>query len=236
MIKAILFDLDGTLLPMDQDVFIQAYLGGMAKKMAPYGYDPSLLAKTVWKGTAAMVQNSGEKSNETVFWNVFCGVFGEKALADQPIFEDFYRNEFQLVQNACGYDPRSSQCIHEIHDMGYQTILATNPLFPALATHSRIRWAGLTPEDFALVTTYENSFHCKPNPAYYQDILEMMNLKPEECLMVGNDATEDMVAQKLGIRVFLLTDCLINKEKTDINQWPHGSFPELINYIQELKA
>jgi len=235
MIKAILFDLDGTLLPMVQEEFVNAYLSGMAKKMAPYGYDPSLLAKTVWKGTAAMVQNNGSVSNETVFWDVFCGVFGEKALEDQPIFEDFYRKEFQQVQKACGFDPRSVKCIHEIHEMGYYTILATNPLFPALATHSRVRWAGLVPEDFALITTYENSCHCKPNPAYYQDILDTMNLKPEECLMVGNDTSEDMIAQKLGIHVFLLTDCLINKDNADITQWPHGSFPELMNYIRELK-
>lgn len=236
MIKAILFDLDGTLLPMDQDVFINAYLGGMAKKMAPYGYDPGLLAKTVWKGTAAMVGNTGEESNETVFWQVFCSVFGEKALEDQPIFEDFYRNEFQQVQKSCGFDPRSASCIREIKEMGLQTILATNPLFPALATHSRVRWAGLNVDDFALITTYENSCHCKPNPAYYQDILGSMNLKPEECLMVGNDATEDMIAQNLGIQVFLLTDCLINKDNADITQWHHGSFTELMNFIRELNV
>jgi len=236
MIKAILFDLDGTLLPMDQDTFVNAYLGGLANKMAPHGYDPKLLAKTMWEGTAAMVKNTGEETNESVFWKCFWQVFGDEALADMPIINDFYANEFQLVKNVCGFAPEAAQCIREIRDLGYRVALATNPLFPAAATHSRTRWAGLQVEDFELITTYENSYHCKPNVAYYQDVLEKLNLKPEECIMVGNDATEDTAAEALGIQVFLLTDCLINKENKDISKWPHGSFPELMNFIRELKA
>ena len=76
MITTILFDLDGTLLPMDQDKFIQSYLGRMAKKLAAYGYDPDLLVKGLWKGTGAMVQNDGKQSNEALFWTVFNAVLG----------------------------------------------------------------------------------------------------------------------------------------------------------------
>lgn len=49
--------------------------------------------------------------------------------------------------------------------------------------------------------------------------------------MVGNDVSEDMIAQDLGMQVFLLTDCLINKENEDISRYPHGSFPQLMDYI-----
>ena len=55
MIKAILFDLDGTLLPMDQDEFTKGYFKLLAAKLAPYGYEPKTLIDTVWAGTAAMV-------------------------------------------------------------------------------------------------------------------------------------------------------------------------------------
>lgn len=234
MINTILFDLDGTLLPMDQEIFIKAYLDGMCRKMAHHGYDPELLAKTVWKGTGAMVMNNGAKTNEAVFWDCFCTVFGTQALEHMPLFDEFYSREFQMVKEACDFDERTAKCIHEIKDMGYQLILATNPLFPAIATQSRVRWAGLQPEDFALITAYENSRHCKPNPEYYRDILETMNLKAEECVMVGNDVTEDMIAGTLGMKTFLMTDCLINKDNQSIHQWPHGSFPELMNFIREL--
>lgn len=234
MIKTIFFDLDGTLLPMDQEAFVKSYLRRMAKKMSPHGYDPDMLTEAIWTGTGAMVKNTGAVTNEMLFWEVFSQIFGRDTRADEPLFAEFYQQEFQGVREDCGFDERAAQAIREIHAMGYRTVLATNPLFPAIATQSRVRWAGLDPEDFMLITTYENSSFCKPNPDYYREILGKLNLNAEECLMVGNDVDEDMVAQTLGMQVFLLTDCLINRSGCDISQYPHGSFPELLNYIRNL--
>jgi FMN phosphatase YigB (HAD superfamily) len=113
-------------------------------------------------------------------------------------------------------------------------VLATNPLFPAVATESRIRWAGLSPEDFELYTTFENSRYCKPNLAYYEDILATLSVSGEECVMVGNDVEEDMIAERLGMKTFLLTDCLINKNGEDISKWAHGGFEELKEFLMQL--
>ena len=234
MITTVLFDLDGTLLPMDQDRFVKSYIGRMAKKLAPHGYDPELLTAGLWKGTGAMVKNDGHKTNEEVFWSVFNAVLGKDCQADEALFLDYYHNEFQLVAQDCGFDPRAAEVISEIKGKGWQVALATNPLFPAVATHSRAKWAGLNPDDFKLITTYENSRHCKPNPDYYRDILATLDVKPENCLMVGNDVQEDMVAQTLGMKVFLLTDNLINRTGEDISGYPHGSFGELMTFIREL--
>ena len=77
----------------------------------------------------------------------------------------------------------------------------------------------------------ENSRFCKPNLDYYREVLGKLRAEPEDCLMVGNDVGEDMIAEKLGMDVFLLTDCLINKKGEDISRYPHGSFPELLRYI-----
>ena len=235
MITTVLFDLDGTLLPMDQDVFVEQYLKRMARQLAPRGYDPELLAKAIWKGTGAMVKNDGKENNDTVFWQVFESIFGTGSRKDEPYFEEYYRTEFQKVQEACGFDPRAAEAIREIKSLGFRVALATNPLFPAIATQSRVRWAGLDPVDFELITTYENSRHCKPNPAYYRDVMDALGVSPEECLMVGNDVSEDMVAGTLGAKVFLLTDCLINKSGEDISRFPHGSFPELMDYVRGLR-
>jgi len=234
MKTTVLFDLDGTLLPMDQDKFIQSYLGRMANKLAPHGYNPDLLVKGIWKGTGAMVQNDGAKTNEEVFWNVFNAVMGRDCRSEEPLFLDYYRNEFQQVAQDCGFNSQASDVIAEIHQMGFRTVLATNPLFPAIATQSRVKWAGLNIDDFELITTYENSRFCKPNLEYYREILAKLNLAPENCIMVGNDVSEDMVARELGMDVFLLTDNIINKKNIDIGQYPHGSFPELLKFIQEL--
>lgn len=233
-ITTVLFDLDGTLLPMDQDVFVKNYFGLLAQKLASHGYDPEKLIQAVWAGTKAMVKNDGNATNEETFWVTFDAVLGCKASKDATVHMDFYQNEFNMVKDVCGFAPMASQIVHSLKVKGYRVVLATNPLFPAIATQNRIRWAGLTPEDFEYITTYENSRYCKPNPNYYREILEKLQLQPEECLMVGNDVGEDMVTAQLGMKVFLLTDCLINRTGEDISQYPHGSFAELAAFIEKL--
>ncbi len=230
-IKVVLFDLDGTLLPMDQDEFIKAYLGLLTEKFVPYGYEPDKLVRGIWTGTSAMVANKGEQSNEEVFWDTFTGICGAKVKEDMELFDAFYRNEFAGVKNVCGYNPEAAKTVQRLKEKGFRVALATNPIFPKIATESRIRWTGLKPEDFELYTTYEASHYCKPNPGYYQEIMENMGAQPEECLMVGNDVTEDMIAETLGMQVFLLTDCIINKEKKDISKYSSGSFPQLWDYM-----
>ena len=233
MLKAVLFDLDGTLLPMDQEVFTHGYFKLLAKKLIPHGYKPEALVKTIWHGTAAMVKNNGSCTNEEAFWNDFANTYGFKALADRPLFEEFYAVDFQEAKSFCGFTQAAAESVSTLKQAGFRIALATNPIFPAVATESRIRWAGLRPEDFEFYTTYENIGYCKPNLEYYREILRRMNLKAEDCIMIGNDVHEDMVAGQLGMKTFLLTDCVINPEGLPIEQWPHGDFSALLAYWEE---
>ena len=233
-ITTVLFDLDGTLLPMDQESFIKAYLGHLAKFLAPHGYDPKALVDSIWAGTAAMVKNDGSITNEEAFWAKFISIFGAEARKDEPLFQTFYETIFPQVQSACGFDPRAAEVIADIRARGLNVALATNPIFPAIATSQRIRWAGLHPEDFRLYTTYENSRHCKPNLAYYRDVLDALGVPAEACLMVGNDVGEDMIAEKLGMKVFLLKHSLIHRNM-DYSTYPQGSFDDLLSYIDSLQ-
>ena len=235
-IQTVLFDLDGTLLPMDQDVFVKSYLGRIAKAMALHGYDPDKLVKAIWSGTDAMVRNDGSRLNEAVFWDTFAGFFGTPTPQELALFDAFYREGFPAVQESCGFTPRAKEVLDKVKALGMQAVLATNPIFPAAATHQRVQWAGLQTSDFLHITTYENASFCKPNPDYYREILHKLGLAPEECLMVGNDATEDMVAETLGMQVFLLTPCLINKHDLDLSRWPQGDFDALLDYLDKLNA
>ena len=183
-----------------------------------------------------MVKNDGQCSNEDAFWSRFTQIYGPQVLEEKPVFEAFYANEFQQARAVCGFTPKAAETVAQLKAMGYTVALATNPIFPAVATESRIRWAGLEPSDFVLYTTYENIVHCKPNPAYYTDIAQRLGVMPESCLMVGNDAKEDTAAALVGMKVFLLTDCLINKEGKDISGYPQGSFGELLAYLEKERA
>lgn len=237
MIKAVLFDLDGTLLPMDQDVFVATYFKRLAMAVGHLGYEPKPLQDAVWKGTGAMVMNDGSRLNSDAFWDCFNKIFGRDTRVDEPAFDEFYRTEFNKVKEVCGFQPMSREVVEYLLDAGFRTALATNPIFPAIATRNRMNWAGLDPEMFELFTSYENIGYCKPNPKYYQEVIDRMGLKPEECLMVGNDVGEDMVpASSLGMSVFLVTDCMINKAGEDIEKYPHGGFPELLAYLKQLNA
>ena len=149
-ITTILFDLDGTLLPMDQEVFTTGYFKFLAKKLAPYGYEPKSLVDAIWAGTAAMVKNDGSCTNEQAFWKKFAAIYGEeKCQSDQGLFEDFYANEFNAARDICGFNPASAETVHKLKECGYRVALATNPIFPHMATENRIRWAGLVPEETA---------------------------------------------------------------------------------------
>ncbi len=230
--KTILFDLDGTLLPMDQEIFTNTYFKLLSAKMQNYGYEPSQLIKAVWQGTFAMVTNDGKKTNEEVFWDVFSSIFGNKVYRDKELIDSFYSQEFNQIQKVCGYSEKTRWLIDEIKKLNAPIVLATNPIFPRLAQENRIKWAGLDPCDFIYYTSYENMHYSKPNLKYYQEILTKLSLNASDVIMVGNDVDEDMVAKELGIEVFLLTPCLINKSHQDINNYPHGDFDDLFLFIK----
>ena len=234
MIKTVFFDLDGTLLPMDMEVFIKAYFKAVAAKLVPRGFDVDQLTKVIWKGTKYMVSNTGEISNEEMFWKTFFECYPDRTDEEKIVFNDFYINNFDDVKNSCGFNPESGKTIKVLKDMGYNLVLASNPLFPRLAQQKRMRWAGVDPDDFSYITSYENSRFCKPNPDYYKEILGKLGLVPEECLMVGNDTTEDMIAETLGLKVYLVTDWMINPANKDISVYPHGHIEGLLEFIRNI--
>lgn len=230
-----IFDLDGTLLPMpNQELFLNAYFKALSKKFMLHGIDHQKLIKALWVGIDAMINNNGEMSNAERFWQVFCPLMEEEYDKLEPLFDHFYRNEFSEARETTYANPNAALCVRLLKEKGYKLALATNPLFPQVATYNRIQWAGLRPEDFELVTTYENSTYCKPNIKYYEEILSNIGKKAENCIMVGNDVKEDMCVISLGMDSFLLNECLINSENSDISGLKQGSFEDLLKMINEL--
>lgn len=233
-ITTIFFDLDGTLLPMNQEEFTKRYFHLLCQKMQKHGYQPEELMYGIWEGTKEMLKNDGLESNEVVFWKKFHSIFGDRVWQDRELFEDFYHHDFAGIQVVCGKYEKAAELITNLKKRGFSVCLATNPIFPEIATRARIEWAGLRYEEFDYVTTYENSEYAKPNPKYYESLLKKIGKKTEECFMVGNDTGDDMVAEKLGMQVFLLTDSLINERQIDISKFPHGNFEELWKYCDNL--
>ena len=232
-VTTVFFDLDGTLLPMDQEVFVKDYISRLCAYLAPHGYDPQKVSEALWIATQAAVKNDGTVGNDKRFWDAFAALLGDGVLQMESVFDDFYREEFPKVQKSVGFNPKSREVISWLKSRGIRCVLATNPVFPGVATYQRIGFAGLDKADFAYVTVFENSSFCKPDPAYYREIMAKLGLTAEECLMVGNDAHEDVAAQEAGLEVFLLTDCLINSKNADLSAIPQGDFAALQAWLEE---
>lgn len=231
-ITTVLFDLDGTLLPMDFPTFLKGYFGGLIAYLAPHGYDPTALNDAVWAGMKRMLKNDGKRMNVDVFWEGFEASYGSRG--DESLFDAFYREKFDDVSATCGYTPEAKRVVEFLKAHGVRLALATNPAFPNIATEKRMRWAGVEPSDFELYTTFDNSHFCKPTLGYYREVAEKMGVFPEECLMVGNDVDDDMPAEELGMKVFLLDECLINNHNKDITRYRRGGYAELLEYLHEI--
>ena len=232
--RYIFFDMDGTLLPMDSATFAKSYFKVLTKKMLPHGYEPEDLINGINVGITAMQYNDGTRPNKEIFWAEFAKVTGERVFDDVPLFDAFYAVDFQRISSSCGYNPEAKRTIALCKELGYHVVVATEPIFPLVAMESRLRWAGIDPGEVEFVTSYETSGFCKPELGFYRELLERFGVSAEDCAMVGNDVCEDMPAGELGMKTFLLTDCLINKQKADINRWEHGGYSKLQSWLRTL--
>lgn len=234
--KTILFDLDGTLLPIDMDNFIEKYFRMLSGHFADL-YNPEHFIKAVNTATENMIRNDGQVTNKEAFEEKFFELIELKGVREQEIwdrFYDFYDNLFPTLKNHFEIDKLGYEIIEAAKEKDFNMIIATNPLFPRNAITARLDWIDLNPDDFQYITSYEHMHYCKPNVNYYREILDKTNLKPEECVMVGNDMRDDMVAKKLGIKTFLIDDFKVKREDVSITPDWQGTRSEIINYIKNI--
>jgi FMN phosphatase YigB (HAD superfamily) len=201
-IRAVLFDLDGTLLSNDMDVFLPHYFRLLTARVA-HLVPPEEFTTHLMQATQAMLANDGLATNEEVFAREFYPRVAPSREELEPIFQDFYANDFPALRQYTQRKPEARQVVQQAFDLGYDVAIATNPLFPATAVEQRLDWAGVAGFPYRLVTTYENSRAAKPNLLYFEQILETLGHPAEAALVVG-DENMDMVAAHLGCSTFLV--------------------------------
>lgn len=205
MLKAILFDLDDTLLGNDIAAFIPHYSQILVDHARAY-MEPDRFQQVLMSATQAMVANEGSaSSNRELFWARFSELSGLDAAELEPFFDRFYSNEFDSLASQTEVRPEAAGLVKTCFDSGLKVVIATNPMFPRTAIEKRLAWAGVPVSRFHydLVTSYDNMHATKPSPAYYREILDRLKCKPNAAMMVGDDWRNDIEpASGLGLATF----------------------------------
>lgn len=235
MFEALLFDLDGTLLNIDMDEFLPRYFARMTSRAQEMGFKQAeRLVQQIWLSTEKMIVNTDpDKTNEEVFFEDFYRDWPYSPQEFNLFFETFYREEFPRLQQYCQPFPGVSRMMESLFERRYKIVIATNSVFPLTAIQNRLEWAGVGHFDYELVTSYENMHYCKPQPGYFQEICDVIGVKAENCLMVGNDTGEDLVAGKIGMKTFLVKDMLIDKGVGLQADW-QGQLPQLYDFLKKI--
>lgn len=211
--RAILFDLDGTLLDLDIDDFLPRYLKALAPYVAPVvapAASPEEFVHQLLAATEAMMQvRDPTRTNQEVFEAEFFARLPVDRDRMAEVVRRFYAEEFPKLAPA---RPKGAGLAPGPHDAratvlealarGYRIALATQPVYPMAAIRERMRWAGVDDLPWDLVTSYEHMHATKPDPAYFLEIAERLGCPPERCWMVGDDPHRDLPARDVGMRVF----------------------------------
>ena len=235
MLKAVLFDLDDTLLGNHMDTFIPRYFGLLGQYAEVYLPRDEFL-KTLMTATHVMAANTDPTTtNRDVFWQSFNEQTGLDAQEMEPFFDAFYANQFLALESVMTRRETAVSLINACQSQNLKVVIATNPMFPRPAVEARLKWAGLpvTAFDFDLVTTYENMHATKPQPIYYEEILERIGVASGEALMVGDDWGNDMVpANSIGCYTYWLPmNGEIAPPQDDVVT-QYGSLDELYNLVE----
>lgn len=238
MFEAILFDLDGTLLDIDMDFFLPQYFDEMGRMAASSGCcDPQQLVVQILRSTEVMIQDvDPATSNEDIFMHDFFSSMEVDEARMRNFFAEFYRRGFPRLQKYSRRFGGVPEMIAGVLDSGLKVVIATNSVFPCQAIQQRLEWAGIGHFSYELLTSYENMHHCKPHLQYYQEIAAYLGIEPAQCLMVGNDTREDLVAGEIGMKTFLVEDRLIDRgDNTYRPDW-RGSLQDLFRFIDTVGA
>jgi FMN phosphatase YigB (HAD superfamily) len=235
MLKAILFDLDDTLLGNPMDIFIPVYFQALTRSVA-HLIPPEHLIAGLLRATNVMDANDGGGlTNQEAFAAAFFPALGHERATLEPIFDQFYAKEFSKLQSLTRQLPEARSLVEWAFERGLQVVIATNPFFPRTAIEQRIEWAGVpvTEFDYALVTTYEIMHATKSHLAYYHEILNRLALQPGECLMVGDSWENDIVpAAAVGISTYWIAEPDIPLPTRDVTPVGQGRLADLWAWVE----
>lgn len=232
-IRAVLFDLDGTLLQVDMKDFIPRYVMGLAEGFKDL-VSPKKFKKTFLKGIRELIQGPADgTTNEERLMTVLTKDLSISA-QEFRLRVDLFRGQGpDSLAEMVSAIPDAKEAVEHCRLQGQKLVLATNPVFPLFMIDARRRWSGLDKTCFDYVTSYENSCYCKPSLAYFEEVTEKIDVPAEQCLMVGNDSSHDLAAMGVGMTTYLVDTYLVERPG---RRWPsdyRGNHTDLLSFLQQ---
>ncbi|HBV88007.1 HAD family hydrolase [Desulfosporosinus sp.] len=227
MIRAILFDIEGTLTNLDTAKFVQNYLGILAPRFA-HLLSPDKFSKQLLKSLETIQKEP--KPEQTViqaFFEDFSKATGQSVQVLKPIFEEFYISDFPALRCLVQANPLWVKVVEFAIQQGFLTAIVSNPLMPLIAIQEEIRWSGLTPEHFKVIATLDNVHFSKPHLGFFQEVAENLGVRPQNCLMI-TPHINDMVCRELGMKTFL-----VGSRDTEIQTDYAGQLDDLFQLISQ---
>lgn len=207
MIKAVLFDLDDTLLDINLIAFVARYALGQARILARATRTPLPVASCALTRAYLSIDSQTRRdglTNAQLFEHTLSRRLGTDV--SLPELQDalaFYDEQCvpRMQEGLVSARPRkgAQAILDAARSLGLTVALATNPCFTPMVDKVRLSWADLDPTQFARISHLENSSRTKPSAHYYQEFITHLGLTPQECLMVGNDASRDFPRPACGL-------------------------------------
>lgn len=228
----VLFDLDGTLVPLPRDQYEPALfhnVSGMFRREFPN----QPVAEAMKRAALGSFQDdTGLETNEARLRRLLrqeIGDLGDEVLA---ALEKHYVTDFNRISELIQDQSVADEALSLVEACGGIPVLATNPIMSAAGIHARLGWVGVSPDRFRLITTYDKFHFTKPDPRFYQELMELLRAEPSQCIMIGNDTDEDMeAARQAGMDTYLVTDYVMDR-RGSIEQYRHGTSRELLEFLK----
>jgi HAD superfamily hydrolase (TIGR01549 family) len=234
MIKAVLFDLDNTLLGNPNAVFVPAYLQLADSFFYDYwGVDS--ISRVLIQATRRMMADPGDlrQSNTALAQSLIAHTIGRSIDEVQAGFAVFYAEAYPQLRNCVESIPLAAEIVDIVRSQGLAVVIATNPMYPESAINQRLAWAGLNVDDeFALITHSDNMHFVKPNPAYFAEIIARVGIEPDEVIMVGDSHQNDIApAALLGLSTFMVTEHLSDQQPDHVDS--SGALADFLQLMRD---
>ena len=220
--KVIIFDLDGILID----------------SIGVWSSIDIEVIKTIGDGTIDDIdigkqrdEKLKEFSSAEDMYLEYCGFLGEKyksKLTKQEIKTLRYKIADKYLKEVIDYKPNADKVLHYLKEKGFILVLATTTNDHTIETYindnENIKSKAPLDKLFTLIYSKGAVKKLKPDPEIHYKILNELNVKKEECLIIEDSLIGVEAAKKCGIDFAVMYDRFSDGNREEINKVSNVNF------------